>query len=390
LNTSIEEWENVLSPAKSVEDKSLYARRQEVDKYTGGFGKSTTAILDCGANPGMISIFMKQGLLDLAKAKGVKFSGDFAELARKLGVKVVLDTERDTQIVTKPRQVGEFVGTWSIIGLHEEATSPAELGWGTHEIEVPKDATIPKTGPKNQIFLHRMGMNTNVRGFVPCDPKRKDLKYSGEPDTSTVSSGYDTGEGDGQQIDGVLIRHGEAYTISKFLTTKDGSYRPTVYYCYTPCDSTIASLQELRANDYCKLPHQRIAYDNDISEGSDTLGVMIGGYDDKHIWWCGSSLNIDDAKKLAPLQNATSVQVACGVVAGLLYAIKNPNMGVLNPEDVPHDFVIEVTKPYLGTFISQEYDWFPTKFRTNYFPENKDLEPDKKEKWCFQNFTDCQ
>jgi homospermidine synthase len=389
LNTSIEEWDNVLSSDKTAYEKSLYARRQQVDEYTGHFKNTTTAILEMGANPGMISIFLKQGLLDLAKAKKKKFSGDFAELARDIGVKVALDTERDTQIVIKAREVGEFVGTWSCLGLLEEATSPAELGWGTHELEVPKDATVPTKGPKNQIFLHQMGMNTRVRGFVPCDPKRPCIDI-GEPHTSNTSSGFDTGEGEGQQINGVLIRHGEAYSISHFLTTKDGKYRPTVYYCYTPCDATVASLQELRANDYKELPHQRIAYENDILEGADTLGIMLGGYDDKHVWWCGSSLNIDDARKLAPLQNATSIQVACGVVAGLMYAIENPNLGVIDPEDIPHDYVLNISKPYLGTFISKEFDWTPQKFATNYFPERKDLEQNKKDLWCFQNFIDNQ
>jgi homospermidine synthase len=383
INTSIEEWDFTDGgfDKRSAYDKSLYARRMEINALLKGWPKNaTTACLEMGANPGLISTFAKKGLMDLAKAKKKKFNGDFAELARDLGVKVVLDTERDTQIVLQPREPGEFIGTWSCLGLLEEATSPAELGWGTHEGEPPMGATVPAVGPKNQIFLHQMGMNTRVRGFVPPTDEMKKTQATGEDKTEPISQNG--------QIIGVLIRHGEAYTISDFLTTKDGKYRPTVYYCYLACDSTMASLQELRANDYKCLPRQRIAYDNDISGGADTLGCMIGGYDDKHVWWCGSSLNIEDACNLVPLQNATTVQVAIGVVSAICWMLENPTAGIVDPEDIDHEYILKVAKPYLGNFISKEFEWSPVKDNTVYFPERKDLKIDTKNIWSFSNFLD--
>jgi homospermidine synthase len=239
VNTSVEEWSFFDGFDKRTPyEKSLYARQQELDEEIEYWGdnEGTTAVLDMGANPGLISHFMKQGLLDLAKKKGVSIEKAkenepfaFANLAKKLGVKVVLDTERDTQIGIRPKEVDEFVGTWSVLGLVEEATSPVEMGWGTHETKIPENATIPNIGPKNQIFLSQMGMHTFCRGFVPADPK--DIITKGEERT------------DGYEIIGNNIRHGEAYSISKFLTTEDGSFRPTVYYCYMPSDVTVASLR---------------------------------------------------------------------------------------------------------------------------------------------------
>jgi homospermidine synthase len=384
INTSIEEWDFTDGfDKRDAEEKSLYARRQEIDaimhEWTGG---EATAVLEYGANPGLISAFAKQGIRDLAKKKKVEFNGDYAELARKLKVKVMIDTERDTQRMTRPRESGEFVGTWSCCGLLEEATSPAELGWGTHEGKPPVDATVPDHGPKNQIFLHTMGMNTRVRGFVPPPHDADYADEVGDNKTEPISA-------DGQ-IMGVLIRHGEAYTISDFFTTEDGKYRPTVYYCYMPCDATQASLQELRANDYKPLCQQRIAYENEIEYGSDVLGIMIGGYDDEHVWWCGSSLCIEDARKLIPLQNATSIQVAIGFTAAICYAIENPNEGVINPEDIPEEYILKIAKPYLGEFISKEYSWTPVDNNTNYFPERKECDPDEKNIWKFANFLDRQ
>jgi homospermidine synthase len=384
INTSVEEWNFTEGfDTRTPYDKSLYARNQEADDEIKSWpnNKGTTAILDMGANPGLISHFAKRGIMDLAKARKVSTKpvgkNDYATLAKNIGIKVVLDTERDTQLSIRPKEVDEFVGTWSVLGLVEEATSPAELGWGTHEDRLPDFSNVPDKGPKNQIFLSQMGMHTLVRGFVPSDPK--------------ISAAEGIRKVDGYEILGTLIRHGEAYTISKFLTTKDGSYRPTVYYCYLPCDSTVASLREFASYNYCnenerKPFHQRILYDNDILKGSDTLGVMLGGYDDEHVWWCGTSLNIEDARILCPLQNATTIQVAIGLVAGICWMLENPGSGVVRPEDLDTDFVLAVAEPYLGSLISQEFEWSPARNFINSYAERKDCEIDKSNLWAFRNF----
>ena len=83
----------------------------------------------------------------------------------KLGVKVIHCSERDTQITDQPKQVDEFVNTWSVEGFREEGTTTAEMGWGTHEKELPPLAFEHADGPKNQICLARMGMNTWVRSL---------------------------------------------------------------------------------------------------------------------------------------------------------------------------------------------------------------------------------
>ena len=48
-------------------------------------------------------------------------------------------------------------------------------------------------------------------------------------------------------ITGMVIRHGEAYSISNYLTVRKGDkvlYRPTVHYAYCPADVAINSLHE--------------------------------------------------------------------------------------------------------------------------------------------------
>ena len=180
-----------------------------------------------GRIPGLISHFTKQALLDIAERALAdrKFSGaqaeqiahhaaarEFNHLAHQLGVKVIHCSERDTQITDRPKEVNEFVNTWSVEGFREEGTTTAEMGWGTHEKELPALAFEHSDGPRSQICLARMGINTFVASWVPPD----------------------------HHIVGMVVRHGEAFTITEKLTVwEDGKavYRPTVHYAYCPCDS---------------------------------------------------------------------------------------------------------------------------------------------------------
>jgi len=374
VNTSIEEWDPYANIEKKTPfEKSLYFKHMELRSMISKWAGSTTAVLDHGANPGLISHFTKKGLVDIAKkavrdkttsrrdAKNLEHlvsEKRFAQLAMALGVKVIHVSERDTQVSHKPKLVDEFVGTWSIEGLREEGTSPAELGWGTHEKGLPPLATIPDYGPKNQIFLSQMGINTWVRSWIPY-----------------------------QEIVGMVIRHGEAFTISDRLTVwKRGkpAYRPTVHYAYMPCDETLSSLHELRCRNYELQSEFRILGD-EVTGGTDSLGALIMGHK-YNSWWTGSILSIEESRRLVPHQNATTVQVAIGVVSAAMWAVENPTRGVCVPDDLPHEHILKVVKPYLGRLVSESSDWTPFKNYHIFFKENPQAYLDKKNPWCFKNF----
>ena len=161
VNASVELWH----PYRGAEGKhptelTLYARHMAIREMMGTWpdNKGATAVLDHGANPGLVSHFTKQALIDIAKKilhekptdsrktnleKALQ-NENFAVLAQLEEVKVIHISERDTQITTKPKEVNEFVNTWSIVGFHEEGVAPAELGWGTHERYTPKGAMFHK------------------------------------------------------------------------------------------------------------------------------------------------------------------------------------------------------------------------------------------------------
>ena len=376
INTSVELWDPYAgAERKHPTEKTLYWRHMRIRRMVAGWDRpGPTAVLEHGATPGLISHFTKQALLDiaerlLAEGKVVDRAAErlaelaarqaFNRLAMELGVKVIHCSERDTQITDRPKEVDEFVNTWSVEGFREEGTTTAEMGWGTHEKELPPSACEHPEGPRNQICLARMGINTWVRSWVP--------NYS---------------------IRGMVVRHGEAFTISDRLTVwEEGRavYRPTVHYAYCPCDAAIASLNELRGYDYQLQPRARIMGD-EITGGSDILGALLMGHA-YNSWWTGSDLSIEESRRLVPHQNATTMQVAISVVAAVMWMIENPQRGVLVPDDLPHDYILDVSKPYLGKFISTPSDWTPLKHGHDAFAGHNPPSLDWDDPWQFKNFV---
>jgi homospermidine synthase len=331
-------------------DRSLYVRHMDVRRRMATWATpGPTAVLEHGANPGLVSHFTKHSLRSIAtkllsgppsgastaSVQSALDAGDFPRLAQALGVKVIHISERDTQITNRPKEVDEFVNTWSVDGLYEEGVAPAELGWGTHERRLPADGYLHQHGPSNQLALGRMGLETQVRSWTP-----------------------------GGEIIGWVVRHGEAFTISDHLTVWDGDravYRPTVHYAYCPSDSAIASIHELKARHLVMQSRQRILNDEIIS-GSDFMGVLLMGHA-YNSWWTGSCLDIDTARTLIPNQSATTVQVAASINAAIRWMVRNPDKGVCVPDDLPYEEVLADAMPFLGTFHDAAVDWTPLQNR---------------------------
>jgi homospermidine synthase len=371
LNTSVEEWDPYEGGSnKNPLERTLYYRHMRMRDMKSTWTKTgATAIVEHGANPGLVSHLVKKSLVDIASRalKEGKASGDvedalvnenYKSLAQALNVKVIHISERDTQVTNKPKQWGEFVNTWSVEGLYEEGVAPAELGWGTHEKTLPVNAYEHPSGPKNQIAIAQPGATTWVRSWVP-----------------------------NFEIQGMVIRHGEAFTISDHLTLWDNGnaiYRPTVHYAYCPSNEAIVSLKELEMLNWELHKNQRIMND-EITTGDDRLGVLLMGHPYKS-WWTGSLLNIEDSRKLIPGQSATTVQVSSAVYAAVAWAMKNPNAGLLVPDELPWREVLSYAEKYWGGIHSEAADWDPLKNRRDLFEGWNDKKVDRSDPWQFTNF----
>ena len=371
LNTSLEEWDPYSAAvSRNPTERTLYWRHMKLRKLTDTWGGAgPTAIVEHGANPGLVSHLTKKSLFDIATraikdgkaASGVSEAlavENFPVLAQKLGVKVIHIAERDTQVSDKPKLLNEFVNTWSVEGFYEEGIAPAELGWGTHEKTLPVNAYQHESGPKNQICIAQPGATTWVRSWVPK-----------------------------METTGMLVRHGEAFTISDHLTVWQDDkaiYRPTVHYAYCPTDAAIASMRELEMQQWSITPNQRIM-NEEIIDGEDRLGVLLMGHPYKS-WWTGSLLSIHDSRKLIPKQSATTVQVASAVYAAVAWAMANPNAGYRVPDDLPWREVLGFAEKYWGGYYSEPADWDPLMHRNDLYKGWNNRKYDETDPWQFGNF----
>ncbi|MBN1354393.1 MAG: homospermidine synthase, partial [Candidatus Omnitrophica bacterium] len=375
VNTSVEEWNPYKDSERNDPTKyTLYSRHMALRSMIDNWGSNDgpTAIVDHGANPGLVSHFTKYALIDIANKllqekkrdprkehlEKALIDKNFARMAQIEGVKTIHISERDTQITEKPKQVNEFVNTWSIEGFFEEGVAPAELGWGTHERYIPRNAFFHKTGPRNQICLASIGMKTWVRSWVPCG-----------------------------EITGMVIRHGEAFSISDRLTVWENDkavYRPTVHYAYCPSNAAINSLHELEMRQY-KLQEKLRIMSDEIIDGRDELGVLLMGHD-FNSWWCGSLLDIHTSRKLVPHQQATTLQVAISAVAASIWMIRNPRKGFRMPDDVNHEEILKIAIPYIKPFVSMPSDWTPLKNLNTKFTKFDIPKPKDEDVWQFTTF----
>ena len=70
------------------------------------------------------------------------------------------------------------------------------------------------------------------------------------------------------------------------------------------------------------------------------------------------------------------------VVAGMIWAIENPDRGLMEPDEIDYERILEITRPYLGKLVGAYGDWTPLKDRTRLFPEDLDT----ADPWQFKNF----
>lgn len=363
LDTVVEPWAGwYFDQARSNAERTNYALRQAVRDEKARAPGGPTALSCCGANPGLVSWLVKEALLVIAKDTGHPAAllpppatrDEWARLMQALGVKGVHIAERDTQKSRKPKQPGTFVNTWSVDGFLSEAFQPAELGWGTHERWFPDHAHRHAKGCQAAIWINNPGALTKVFTWCP---------------------------GNGPQY-GFLVTHNEAISIADYFTVGDAAapeFRPTCHYAYHPCDDTVLSVHECFGSGAIQ-KHKVIIDEADVIEGGDELGVLLFGHS-KNALWYGSRLSIEQTRALAPHQNATGLQVTSSVLAGIVWALENPQAGIVEADEVDYARCLEIARPFLGNVEAHYTDWTPLSQRWTLFGD----QVDPSDAWQFVN-----
>ncbi len=329
VDTCIEPWEGGYT-ANLPQESSNYILRHKA--LSTPQPRNTTAIVAHGANPGLVSHFVKQGLTNLAEIKGIKLSGSWAQLAQQLDIRVIQIAERDTQHGPIELSASEFSNTWSVDGFMAEAWQLAELGWGSHERRHTEDIFQHAIGDESAVYMNKHSAQTKVKTWTPSG---------------------------GEQA-AWLITHHESISIASLLSlSKEAKieYRPTVYYAYQPAPMAKSSLEQWIKNGYTAPSHTTVLKDS-LTSGFDELGVLFifpGG-----CYWYGSKLNLTEARTLAPYNNATSLQVVAGIISAIDWMTKNPDSGIVEAEAMqPYHEILASAMPLLGEVHGVMSTWQP-------------------------------
>ena len=244
-----------------------------------GQTKGATAVIEHGANPGLVTHFAKQAPRRhrreadrRQKATGAAAKkiaqlerGRLVQRARACtGVKVIHISERDTQITEQAqgsRRVRQHLERRGLLrGGHRAGR--ARLGHA-REAAPASTPTRHERGPAATRSASRsMGMNTWVRSWVP------ELARSAAWSSATA-------------------RRSPSPSTSRSGKNGKAVYRPTVHYAYCPCDAAIASLHEMRGCNYRAAAENQRIMNDEITSGADELGVLLMGHPYKS-WWVGS------------------------------------------------------------------------------------------------------
>ena len=325
LDTGIEPWE--YDCTLQVADTSNYALREEMLELKRASRCATTAVVAHGANPGFVSVLVKQALLKMMSRVGTQVwpraaptcREEWARLAAALDIRVIQVSERDTQEAPIANVGERFVNTWSVSGFVTECRQDAELGWGTHERQLPGGAKLHRYGCRAGIRLNQPGYQTNVKTWSPLHG----------------------------EFSAYVLTHNEAISLADYLTVGSAEqpiYRPTVYYAYRPMDMAIETMKALvRAPDQ-DIVGERVLKE-EITSGVDELGVLLMSGKHGSLWY-GSALSIDRARSIAPDNNATSLQVVSSVVGAMRWMLRNPAAGIVESEEIDHVDLFEYTRHY--------------------------------------------
>lgn len=334
LDTSNENWSTNNTEIKTT----TFERRQKFLEAKNKFLNGPTALVCHGANPGLVTHFAKRAILDIAatllppveKPNNVE---DWGKLAYRCGISSIHISERDNQRSAIGKKNNEYVNTWSIDGFLDEAFEPVGFAWGSHE-NAKIDGLIKFKYETNNCFaveLNRKAFETKIYSWVP---------------NSGSFSGY-------------LIPHPEAYSIAelfRYQINKLKTYQPTVHFVYLPCSDAESTMIEVAKNGWNLTKPKRILQ-NDIIDGMDALGILMIRENSEQIYWFGSQLSIHDTRYHLKNTNATSLQVAAGVLSGFIWLTENQDRGLVEPEQVDFARVLEVASPYLGELAGYWSDW---------------------------------
>ncbi len=294
------------------------------DKYKN---YKSTSIVSFGMNPGLVSIFAKQCLIDIValddssyvsrnrnKLKKLLSENQFNKVAKLLKVTHIQEIDNDDQIPSIEFEKNIIYSTWNPSAFFWETVSAPELALGTKKEYLSYqriyDCDI------NDLYI---GIYI---GAFDC------------PEETFSPQGFVTGH---------ITTHEEIYTIRRYFTY--GRYKPSVYFVYSPCDYSMRSIE---TNEDINLLKDHLINKKEIISGGESVGIIIQGKRFKTRYY-GNYLKTNDLD-----ESATIIQVSAGAFSAFKYMMNHPNEGMLFPEELDEKEVLGYAEKYLKSYISIE------------------------------------
>jgi homospermidine synthase len=362
INTSVEQSE--VQELSSVDHIWMqHAKIREIAERTKHYGSATTCI-EMGMNPGLISIFVKQGILDIAryiiKHKQTHTKQDAFVLKslrayvktrdyRRIGELLQINTIHCSEIDTQTYEVGHqraFLNTWSCLGLVDEAFENVEVSMGTHEKDVPFQKKDVKEIVPGLVTIAKPSSRTMFRSYLPKNIDRE------------------TGKTEFMEIKGPAIHHGEVVSLNRFLATD--TWVPTMHYVYQMAPQTKKALHDMSEKQLIDISNDTrkwkvLNMHDDQLNGTDNVGATfflatnpITGERKPWAYWCGTMLDTHYTSHVLKDKyfGPTTIQVIAGMLSAAKYVLRYPDKGLLFPEDIPESFILKHARRYLGNVFS--------------------------------------
>jgi len=155
---------------------------------------------------------------------------------------------------------------------------------------------------------------------------------------------------------GRMITHFEVVSLSEYMSL--GDYVPRISYVYSSSPISQKCLEDIKQRGYKEPSEYYVFNQHDIvnKNSFDSLGACVF-FRDGRKFWCGTVLTNEQTMKLLGYEtrvNATQLQVAIAILAGIEWMLENPNRGVITAEEIPHKYILRRCIPYWGNFFCRE------------------------------------
>ena len=323
IDTSLETWLDSPQPAFLSDSvlKIIHPHHQQ------GY---PTALFSHGSNPGWVNHLAKATLIQLSEQ--MRFDEQptpstreqWSSLCRRLGVEHMNITEIDTQHAPLFIDNDTFASTWSPKAFWNEGSVPSECGVGSFPSDLESGWVLRPNTP---------------------------FAYHPHPAATLFSQGWSPSQG---YYQGMIIPHEEVLTLPFYFedSSSDEVWRPSSRYIYLP--SPLSRQSFLSAQLSSNTPQKWLPLKEQLIEGFDEIGVMLQGKT-FGTYWMGFTLDLLAARSIHPLENATTLSVAAGVLSGLSWILQHPNQGWITPDDLPFFDILPQIAPFAGTLKAYHF-----------------------------------